>query len=72
MQQLGLKHLRLSLSWSRLLPQGRKGTAVSIEAVVFYNSVLDALQAAGECEVEAVCSLVCVEGGLHARTWGPG
>jgi beta-glucosidase/6-phospho-beta-glucosidase/beta-galactosidase len=49
MQQLGLKHLRLSLSWSRLLPQGRKGSSVNPEAVKFYSSVLDALAAAGKC-----------------------
>lgn len=47
MQQLGLKHLCLSLSWSRLLPEGRKGSAVSPEAVKFYSSVLDELAAAG-------------------------
>lgn len=49
MQQLGLKHLRLSLSWSRLLPQGRKGSPLNTEAVVYYNNVLSALQAAGGC-----------------------
>ncbi len=47
MQQLGLKHLRLSISWSRLLPGGRKGTAVNDEAVKFYSGVLDSLAAAG-------------------------
>ncbi len=47
MKKLGLKHFRLSISWSRLLPQARQGTAVNPEAVKFYNSVLDGLQAAG-------------------------
>lgn len=49
MQQLGLKHLRLSLSWSRLLPMGKKGSAVNPDAVKFYGNVLDALIAAGVC-----------------------
>lgn len=58
MQQLGLKHLRLSISWSRLLPGGRKGSAVNGEAVKFYGSVLDTLTAAGESDVgtHATCA----------------
>lgn len=62
MQQLGLKHLRLSLSWSRLLPQGRAGSPVNPEAVKFYSSVLDALAAAGKCSSAML-------GGLN-RGWG--
>jgi beta-glucosidase/6-phospho-beta-glucosidase/beta-galactosidase len=47
MKQLGLQHFRLSLSWPRLLPAGRKGSAVNPDAVRFYGAVLDELKAAG-------------------------
>jgi beta-glucosidase/6-phospho-beta-glucosidase/beta-galactosidase len=47
MKQLGLKHFRLSISWPRLLPGGRKGSAVNPDAVRFYGAVLDELKAAG-------------------------
>lgn len=47
MKQLGLKHFRLSLSWPRLLPGARKGSAVNPDAVRFYGAVLDELKAAG-------------------------
>lgn len=47
MKQLGLKHFRLSLSWPRLLPGARKGSAVNPDAVRFYGAVLDELIAAG-------------------------
>lgn len=47
MQQLGLKHLRLSISWSRLLPKGKKGSPVNPEAAKFYSSILENLAEAG-------------------------
>lgn len=47
MRQLGLRHLRLSLSWSRLLPGGRAGSPISREGVAFYSSLLDELRTAG-------------------------
>lgn len=50
MQKLGLKHLRLSLSWSRLLPKAVKGSPVNKEAVAIYSNVLDTLLAAGRRE----------------------
>jgi hypothetical protein len=62
MQQLGLKHLRLSISWSRLLPGGRKGSEVNGKAVEFYGSMLDTLTAAGE-SVLAHLSRVLVDVG---------
>jgi hypothetical protein len=37
MASLGIKHYRLSLSWSRLLPQGGSGTPVNPEGLAFYN-----------------------------------
>lgn len=47
MRRLGLKHFRLSISWPRLIPGAKKGSAVSGEAARFYSSLLDALLAAG-------------------------
>jgi beta-glucosidase/6-phospho-beta-glucosidase/beta-galactosidase len=43
---LGLKHFRMSLSWSRLLPDGTTDK-INQEGVDFYNSVLDTLIAHG-------------------------
>lgn len=54
MQQLGLKHFRMSISWSRLLPGARRGSAVNPEAVRFYNSLLDSLLAAGAAHARAL------------------
>jgi len=47
MRQLGLKHFRLSISWSRLLPGARKGSPVNPEAAGFYGALLAELQASG-------------------------
>ena len=46
MKNLGVKHFRMSLSWSRLLPVGTIDN-VNQKGVDFYNNVLDALIAAG-------------------------
>jgi len=46
MKSLGLKHFRLSLSWSRILPKGTVDSP-NQSGIDFYNSVLDALLAAG-------------------------
>jgi beta-glucosidase len=45
MRTLGLKAYRLSLSWSRLLPEGRE--RVNPKGVDFYSHLIDALLAAG-------------------------
>jgi beta-glucosidase len=37
MADLGIKHYRFSVSWSRVLPDGGAGTAVNREGVDFYN-----------------------------------
>jgi beta-glucosidase/6-phospho-beta-glucosidase/beta-galactosidase len=37
MARLGIKHYRLSISWGRILPEGRTGTRVNAEGVAFYN-----------------------------------
>lgn len=41
LQRLGIQHYRLSLSWSRLLPQGRG--EVNRRGVEFYDRLIDAL-----------------------------
>lgn len=46
MKSLGIKHFRLSLSWSRILPDGTTKNP-NQEGIDFYNNVLDALIAAG-------------------------
>jgi beta-glucosidase len=56
-----VKHFRLSLSWPRLIPGGAKGSPVNQEAVKFYNSVLDALLAAG---IQPLVALYQCEWGL--------
>ncbi|XP_030194665.1 cytosolic beta-glucosidase isoform X1 [Gadus morhua] len=45
-EELGLTHYRLSLSWSRLLPDGTTGH-VNQQGVRYYNQVLDGLLARG-------------------------
>jgi hypothetical protein len=37
MAKLGIKHYRLSLSWTRILPEGKAGTRVNPQGVAFYN-----------------------------------
>ena len=45
MQQLGAKHLRISISWSRILPTGDGD--VNQPGLEFYSALIDALLAAG-------------------------
>ncbi|BDA42215.1 beta-glucosidase 1A [Coccomyxa sp. Obi] len=45
MQLLGVKHFRLSISWSRIIPDG--DGAVNQKGLDFYARLLDALRAAG-------------------------
>jgi beta-glucosidase/6-phospho-beta-glucosidase/beta-galactosidase len=47
MQELKIKNYRLSLSWGRIVPSGRKGGAVNQKGIDFYNRVIDSLLAAG-------------------------
>jgi hypothetical protein len=47
MKSLGVKSYRMSLSWSRLIPSGRKGGAVNPKGVEFYNNVINELLKAG-------------------------
>lgn len=44
MQQLGLKHYRLSLSWNRIVPGGFKGSPVNPEGIKFYKQLLQGLR----------------------------
>ena len=41
MKSLGVKNNRFSISWSRLIPSGRKGGAVNPKGVEFYNNVIN-------------------------------
>lgn len=45
-KSLGLKHFRLSLSWSRLLPDGTTKN-INQKGVDFYNALIDELLTAG-------------------------
>ncbi|KAK9804869.1 hypothetical protein WJX72_009269 [[Myrmecia] bisecta] len=45
MKELGMAKFRLSISWSRVLPEGTG--EVNEEGIAFYNQVIDALLAAG-------------------------
>lgn len=45
MKQIGLKAYRFSISWSRILPEGRG--AVNEKGLAFYDSLIDELIAAG-------------------------
>lgn len=45
MKNLGMKNFRMSLSWSRILPDGTPKSA-NQKGIDFYNNVLDALIAA--------------------------
>eukprot|EP00879_Flechtneria_rotunda_P007225 GHRR01007582.1.p1 GENE.GHRR01007582.1~~GHRR01007582.1.p1 ORF type:complete len:500 (+),score=122.40 GHRR01007582.1:150-1649(+) len=47
MKTLGVKNFRMSLSWSRLIPRGLKGSAVSEDGVRFYNNVITELKKNG-------------------------
>lgn len=47
MLALGVKHYRLSLSWSRILPGGGRGTEPNAAGLRFYRHLLQELHAAG-------------------------
>lgn len=47
MSKAGLKNYRLSLSWSRLFPDGMVGSGPSRQGVDFYKYLLEGLRAAG-------------------------
>jgi beta-glucosidase/6-phospho-beta-glucosidase/beta-galactosidase len=47
MRELGVKHYRFSISWSRLVPGGTAGSAVSPAGAKFYSDFLDAMLAEG-------------------------
>lgn len=53
MKQYKLTHFRLSISWTRILPDGTRGN-VNAAGVAFYNNVIDSLLAAG---IEPVVTL---------------
>lgn len=43
MKKMGIKNYRFSISWSRLIPSGRKGGAVNQKGLEFYNSLINEL-----------------------------
>ena len=47
MKSLGVKNFRMSISWSRLIPGGKKGSPVNPVGAAFYNDVFNTLIAAG-------------------------
>jgi beta-glucosidase len=47
MQEMGIKHFRMSFSWSRILPSGTSDRGVNGQGVAFYNYVIDELLKAG-------------------------
>jgi len=47
MKSLGIKHFRLSLSWSRILPNGTTEKGINGQGVAFYNNVINELISAG-------------------------
>ncbi|XP_037496898.1 beta-glucosidase 17 isoform X2 [Jatropha curcas] len=47
MKEIGLDSFRFSLSWSRILPEGKISKGVNWEGVKFYNSLIDKLLSNG-------------------------
>lgn len=47
MKRMGIKNFRMSLSWSRILPNGTTDKGVNGLGVAFYNYVINELLAAG-------------------------
>lgn len=43
----GIKHYRLSISWPRIIPQGRNGTYVNQKGIAYYRNLIKALLDAG-------------------------
>ena len=47
MKALGIKNFRMSLSWSRILPNGTTDQGINGQGVAFYNYVINELIGAG-------------------------
>jgi len=47
MKEYGIKHYRLSVQWTRILPLARDGTEPNKEAIKYYRAVLKTLREAG-------------------------
>jgi beta-glucosidase/6-phospho-beta-glucosidase/beta-galactosidase len=47
MKRMGIKNFRMSLSWSRILPNGTTDKGINGLGVAFYNYVINELIAAG-------------------------
>ncbi|KAL3286567.1 hypothetical protein HHI36_001068 [Cryptolaemus montrouzieri] len=46
-KNLGVNFYRFSISWSRILPQGFKGSEINQEGVTYYNDLIDELVSKG-------------------------
>jgi len=44
---MGIKHFRMSLSWSRILPNGTTDKGVNGQGIAYYNDIFNRLLAAG-------------------------
>ncbi len=47
MKKAGIKHYRLSISWPRIVPRGRVGSAINQQGVAHYRKMFEAMIAAG-------------------------
>ncbi|CEL00893.1 hypothetical protein ASPCAL00485 [Aspergillus calidoustus] len=47
MKELGMETYRFSISWSRVIPLGRRGDPVNEAGIAFYNRLIDALLQVG-------------------------
>ncbi len=47
MQRMGIKHFRMSLSWSRILQNGTTDKGINGQGIAYYNDIFNRLQAAG-------------------------
>ncbi|KIZ00776.1 hypothetical protein MNEG_7184 [Monoraphidium neglectum] len=43
MKDLGIKNYRFSFSWSRILPDGVRGSGVNFQGIAFYNAMIDSM-----------------------------
>lgn len=55
MKQLGVKHHRFSLAWTRILPEGVAGSPVNERGVAYYNNLINEMLAAGITPVATIC-----------------
>lgn len=47
MRQAGIKHYRMSISWPRIVPEGRAGRAINMDAIKVYRNMFEQMKYAG-------------------------